>query len=734
MSFLQTLTSRLDRQQLATSVPDKELASQQRITPMIGYGLFLKDMEAYNPDALIRRKGLSVIDEMMRDDQVKASLTLKQTAPISGGWTIEAASENPRHITQRDFIYHCFERIPGTFTRVLKDLMDALAYGFSVLEKVLEKEERGPWRGKLVPRKLPPIAPHNISWVYNDVLKDVVGIEQGVGSSEVIPVWKAVVFRWDSKWGNPWGQSDLVSAYRAWYSKDWTIRHWNIHLERNALQRLVVKYQDGQASKATEMVDEWVEAIGMAIPEGIEVDFPSGGSDAKATSDTFAKAIEVHDQAIARSILKQTLAQGEGQRVGSLAMARVHQDTLMMELASLQQELEDVVNDQLIRFLIDLNFPAPDAYPTFHLPDLFPEDAVEFIKAYTELLKAGGIVVTKADEDRIRDLANLPYREGEDAPPGPSKSGGGGGFPPTGFEHVDEEHAHYAARALTQSEKRLDFERIKNRLDDLEQSALGQMLEVMEQIQEKVLGDVTRRFFKDGLANASEVHKLKVPYLGSVARIFKGFGEQLLDAGSEDLMASVKRAEGFAAVNPGGLSLKQQISAFKANWAAKSTGIATDIGDELARDVRNVLLKAMQNGETQAETTLKLKRLFEKWQVGSTVRGGAFNPWRLETIIRTNFTNAYAQGRLIASRDPDLKGFIQAYQYSAILDERTSDICDSLDGLVLPADDPMVDRIVPPNHFNCRGVLVEVVKGEDFKLSTDRQAASAAASVPDSFK
>ncbi len=39
------------------------------------------------------------------------------------------------------------------------------------------------------------------------------------------------------------------------------------------------------------------------------------------------------------------------------------------------------------------------------------------------------------------------------------------------------------------------------------------------------------------------------------------------------------------------------------------------------------------------------------------------------------------------------------------MDNRTSEICDALDGTVRPADDPFWGSHTPPLHFNCRSIL-----------------------------
>ena len=58
---------------------------------------------------------------------------------------------------------------------------------------------------------------------------------------------------------------------------------------------------------------------------------------------------------------------------------------------------------------------------------------------------------------------------------------------------------------------------------------------------------------------------------------------------------------------------------------------------------------------------------------------------------------------------------IYAIQFSAILDDRTSDLCRELDWKVVIKDSPEMQRIEPPTHFNCRSMLVEIMEDEVHK-------------------
>ena len=61
--------------------------------------------------------------------------------------------------------------------------------------------------------------------------------------------------------------------------------------------------------------------------------------------------------------------------------------------------------------------------------------------------------------------------------------------------------------------------------------------------------------------------------------------------------------------------------------------------------------------------------------------------------------------------------FIEAYQYQAIIDNRTTLFCESHDGQVIKASDGELTFINPPNHFNCRSLITPIFVFEESEES-----------------
>lgn len=136
--------------------------------------------------------------------------------------------------------------------------------------------------------------------------------------------------------------------------------------------------------------------------------------------------------------------------------------------------------------------------------------------------------------------------------------------------------------------------------------------------------------------------------------------------------------------------------------------------DDLTRRAQGVLVQALKLGEPLDDTLGKLADTFAPY-ILEGVAPEVVSPFRLETIVRTNLTEAYNQGRLEELQDPALALYVEGVRYSAIMDERTTPVCQFLHDKVFHEDDPDLGRIAPPNHFNCRSILVPVIVGEDIE-------------------
>lgn len=88
---------------------------------------------------------------------------------------------------------------------------------------------------------------------------------------------------------------------------------------------------------------------------------------------------------------------------------------------------------------------------------------------------------------------------------------------------------------------------------------------------------------------------------------------------------------------------------------------------------------------------------------------------RIGTIVRTNSSRAFNDGRM--AQFEEAGDLIQAFQLSAILDDRTTPFCNAHHGQIITTNHPLWGAVQMPNHFNERSVWVPIFAGEDFTVT-----------------
>lgn len=116
---------------------------------------------------------------------------------------------------------------------------------------------------------------------------------------------------------------------------------------------------------------------------------------------------------------------------------------------------------------------------------------------------------------------------------------------------------------------------------------------------------------------------------------------------------------------------------------------------DLIAEVLSSLSKALEQGTPYAEWAREIREKLEAaW--------GRPNGQRIETIFRTNVQMAYSSGRWAQMTQPEVLEQRPYWVYDAVLDSRTTSICQERNGVVRPAGDPWWESNTPPLHFNCR--------------------------------
>lgn len=90
--------------------------------------------------------------------------------------------------------------------------------------------------------------------------------------------------------------------------------------------------------------------------------------------------------------------------------------------------------------------------------------------------------------------------------------------------------------------------------------------------------------------------------------------------------------------------------------------------------------------------------------------------YQMQRILRTEGNAAQAEASLQVYRDAG----IHFYRYCAILDSKTCTECQLLDGRIIPVEDAVRGKTVPPRHANCRCWLEPIKNEKQIPRATPR--------------
>lgn len=139
---------------------------------------------------------------------------------------------------------------------------------------------------------------------------------------------------------------------------------------------------------------------------------------------------------------------------------------------------------------------------------------------------------------------------------------------------------------------------------------------------------------------------------------------------------------------------------------------------------RNEISEQLKGRQTLRDAIFNTRRILEPWISDPTkIQPGSDDLLyadRLETIIGTEIIWAYNRGRLAIGQQAG--EYVIGFQFSAIIDSRTTKICQKANGLILRKEAPTTIKLTPPLHPGCRSLLTYVTTDElPVAWSTDKQ-------------
>lgn len=669
---------------------------------------------------------VDIVNKMRTSDAtVQAVLDAVKSPILSAEREIIAFSKDPKDVEVRDFVEKQLFNMPTrTFDDFLEEACTMFDFGHSVFEKIWGINEDG-----MVCLK--DLAPRVQSSIRNWQMKDgSPGITQQVRSDFKwepvdndavktgefeIPMDKLVVFTHRKEGDDYTGRSILRSAYKHFVMKDGAYRIAAVGIEKSSVGVPTGYLPEGAAVGSAEY-DAFVEAMKnirvnetqyVLNPHGYRWEFvTSNGGQLGTVVPSF---IEHHDRRILLSVLAEFLDLGSGSS-GSYALSEDQQSFFLQAVEHRAKYIASQITRQVIRALVDYNYKDLEGYPEFRFTSVGTIDFKEMSEVYMNLVNTGIVnMLDPAERKYARKTFKLPdLDQGAEKPPAIDSPNEDGEYPEpqpstegtpmekspqdkaegddseSNLAMLDEKKKTIFWRELTEPEKKVDFKFLERNFNDLEKKLRDGLADIFGQAIEMSKGKIERIIAQK---NLSALPDISIIPKGKVQSLLK---EVIIEAYEVGKKTSSEELDVDRPVTP-----------------LKDTQTLIFDASELANQIKT----EMENKVKQVSKDSIVKDVAVAAAVSAVITAAA----GLATLMTGNLSGFTIgeninRGRsmVFGANMSDISGFLR----TEILDDRTCNMCLSLDSRIVKADDPMAK--LGAVHNNCRGQWV-ALKTKDFE-------------------
>lgn len=567
---------------------------------------------------------------------------------------------------------------------VLAQMLGAIQDGFATFEKVFTLNDKN----QIVYRKLAPRDAESVTLIRDDE-GGFGGIRQkgyfgGESIDVTIPVERSFLFTHGKEESFLYGKSAFKAA---WYHYDkkhklYFLQHLAAQASSLPPRKLKIPSTLTDPAKISEVemaADKFGIQQRITLPEGFDVtEYVTNPMD-------LTPSINHHNAEMARSLLAQFIMFGTDGKTGSYALGKESTDLFLLSEQAIMNSIEAHVNSYLIPQLIDLNF-ASGVYPEMKFNDLSDRTrdiAKEYFKEIITKDRMSDDFV-KGIEKEIAEELGLNLDEIEAA---------------RGVvENAKRERQKYTqlaqkyGRPLTEAEKSVNLAAVNQRYEKAEKEFTEKAREILTKAKDDAVARVQKDIAKSG-----------VGALKGFALKYQTEYRKLIENTMLDAYNAGKRiaADDLDVGMPQTPNQSKQFIQLQANEVASRQyqDLAFIVTSEVAKELRKNNLST---------TELSLKDALAAIAV-------AFSAY-LEDKTALAGTVGVAMALNLGRQDvfSSSSNKIAVYQYSAILDGKTTQLCRDLDGSVVSSEEYQATQWKPPCHFNCRSFWVAINKDDDF--------------------
>jgi len=659
-----------------------------------------------NPDPVLRTeargKGLKLYDEVDRDAHAGSVLGTRYLSVVGKEWLVEPAEDASKNkgrapaVTQdqkiADFVTAAFLRC--NFDQARQELLQGILYGFYVWEVMWEYSDGQIWIKKIMAKH-----PRRFSFTTDRELRLLT--PQNMIEGEPIPDRKFIVFSYGSS-DNPYGKGLGQKLWWPVWFKKHGIKFWVLFCEKFGAPTPVGKYPPGTKKEDQDLLLAAIDAIqqetGVIIPESMVIELLE--AQRSGTINTYESLCNYMDKQMSKAVLGQTATtEGTPGKLGNEDSQENVRDDITKADADL---LCECINNPLIPWLVDFNFPGVTEYPKIWIRTKEEGDLKPLADRDVILTRDIGLPVGK---QYFYDTYSIPKPEAGEEVVSPQSS-----VPRLFSEHAEKDIAETLDGDMEKKRQELIngyYNRISGITGEYRDQALSEIQKIM-------LGS-------SGMTESA-----------FAAAVYETLSKYYQNLNQADITDAVKGIYDFYRISD------------KSTWLGKEPPITfsfTPVDQGVLDSLKNLdkwhLSKMVENQDMQGPVMSWLKNQYLEKGEGLFGRGSqeaiegfrsqfanqlaGLEDWQIRRIIDTSVTRM----RSIADIMQADQAGVEKLRIVAAMTERTCERCAALNGTeieVAGAHSNMLNQIkqspeagaylkmpLPPFHPNCHCRTVMVV-------------------------
>ncbi|MDR2393827.1 MAG: DUF935 domain-containing protein [Treponema sp.] len=300
-------------------------------------------------------KGIPVLRELLVDSHLESVWTVRCSTTAGAEWFVGAGAEGAKAKAAAEAFGAELRSLD--MPRIIEEMMEAVAYGYSPIEIIWEAHE-GKWGiGDLVGKKP--------EWFEFDQENRLV-FRTGIIGQELLPENRFLVVQHHASYANPYGSKVFSKCFWpvTFKTKGW--QWWTVYVEKYGGAYIHGQYPNNADDKFKgELLDalEHMNSDAVAItPEGSEITIVSA-TDKGGTTSVHTGYLKMANAEISKAVFGQTLTTEIGDK-GSYAAAKAH-NLVREDLAKADRSRISAAFNRLSSVYTFYNFGAEVVPPRF---------------------------------------------------------------------------------------------------------------------------------------------------------------------------------------------------------------------------------------------------------------------------------------------------------------------------------------------------------------------------------